>query len=180
MLILICPGIHPPKLTQAFLAQLQQHLDQDLATNLLIFPTQNYPAYSPYHILEFLKPQITKQTPLLLIGFSAGVVAAIGTAWIWQQQGGKIKGVIAFDGWGVPLCGDFPIHRLSHDYFTHWSSPVWGGGEGNFYADPAVSHLELWGAIEKVSGWQEDRSGQRRYCPALDFLIRLIANYANA
>jgi len=44
---------------------------------------------------------------------------------------------------GVPLVGNFPIHRLSHDYFTHWSSAVLGSGNDSFYADPPVEHLEM-------------------------------------
>ena len=51
----------------------------------------------------------------MFIAFSAGVVAAVTAAMQWQGEGGKIKGLIAFDGWGVPLLGDFPVYRVSHD-----------------------------------------------------------------
>ena len=55
-----------------------------------------------------------------------------------------MKALIAFDGWGVPLVGNFPIYRISHDQFTHWSSELLGKGDKSFYADPPVEHLDLW------------------------------------
>ncbi|NJK53546.1 MAG: hypothetical protein HC936_13370 [Leptolyngbyaceae cyanobacterium SU_3_3] len=56
------------------------------------------------------------------------------------------------DGWGVPLGGDFPIYRVSHDRFTHWSSAWWVAGLDSFYADPAVAHLDLWRSPQTVQG----------------------------
>jgi len=46
--------------------------------------------------------------------------------------GGHVKAFVLLDGWGVPLVGNFPIHRLSHDYFTQ-SSAVLGSGNDSFY-----------------------------------------------
>ncbi|WP_421656938.1 hypothetical protein [Leptothermofonsia sp. ETS-13] len=89
----------------------------------------------------------------MFIGFSAGVAGAIGAAWGWQWWGGKVKALIALDGWGVPLVGNFPIHRVSHDYFTHWSSALLGAGEDSFYAEPGVEHLDLWRSPHTASGW---------------------------
>lgn len=68
-------------------------------------------------------------------------------------MGGQIKALIALDGWGVPLGGNFPIYRLSHDSFTHWSSALLGGGTESFYADPPVEHLELWRSPQTTKGW---------------------------
>ena len=92
----------------------------------------------------------------MIIAFSAGVVAGFTAACQWQQQGGTIKGLIAFDGWGVPLLGDFPIYRVSHDEFTHYSSAILGTGNISFYADPAVDHLDLWRSPHQVRGWMID------------------------
>lgn len=126
---------------------------------LLVFPTQDYPAYSAPHILEFMQARLDKGATLrqskasvIFISFSAGVVGAIGAAWGWQQMGGTVNALIALDGWGVPLYGDFPIYRLSHDYFTHWSSALLGGGDESFYASPPVEHLDLWRSPKTVTG----------------------------
>lgn len=154
MTILICPGVHPPELTQCFLNGLGRQPGQDL-----VFPADRYPAYSAYHIWRFLQEHLQKQRSqqaakdILLIGFSAGVVGAIGAAPLWQGLGGTIKALIALDGWGVPLIGNFPIYRISHDPFTHWSSNCLGGNKEGFYADPPVAHLELWRSPQRTRGW---------------------------
>jgi hypothetical protein len=179
MNIIVCPGIHAPGLTQSCLQDLQHELCQDELTNWLVFPTEDYPAYSPVHLLEFLHQHLDQPTPLIFLSYSAGVVAAIGTAWLWQRQGGIVKAVIALDGWGVPLGGDFPIHRLSHDYFTHWSSKLLGAGKDSFYADPEVQHLDLWGSPRTTWGWWET-SHKRTYCTAAQVLVALIRRYRPA
>lgn len=151
MTVLICPGIHPPALTQSFLAALGRPPDRDL-----VFPADRYPAYSPYHIWQFLQAQreIQALENLLLIGFSAGVVGAVGVANLWQGFAGTVKALIALDGWGVPLAGSFPIYRISHDPFTHWSSGWLSSSDEGFYADPPVAHLELWRSPQNARGWQ--------------------------
>lgn len=161
MKVVICPGMHPAALTEDFvnglrsvqvtcngslgLTQRSHYLEQPV-----IFPTENFPAYSPLHLLEFLSP--FSAAPLVFVAFSAGVVGAIGAARLWQKQGGTVKALIALDGWGVPMDANFPIHRVSHDYFTHWSSALLGRGLDSFYADPDVEHLDLWRSPQMVSG----------------------------
>jgi hypothetical protein len=162
MSIVLCPGIHDPALTQSFLAGLTRQLQpaQAFRTEPLIVPTPTYPAFSSLHILGWLRDSLTPQSSdshsaLVIIGFSAGVVGAIGAAWGWQAIGGQVKALIALDGWGVPLAGRFALHRFSHDYFTHWSSEVLGQSTGDsFYADPAIAHLDLWRSPETAIGWQ--------------------------
>ncbi|MEL4895191.1 hypothetical protein [Crocosphaera sp. Alani8] len=158
-LYLICPGFHEKKVTDSFVETITNyfpHLD-----NLLIFPTLEYPPYSGFHLVEYLQEKCQKKTQkLMFIAFSAGVVAAVTAAWQWQLQGGKIKGLIAFDGWGVPLLGNFPIYRISHDEFTHYSSAILGKGDLSFYADPAVDHLGLWRSPDQVKGWMSEASGR--------------------
>ncbi|MGV0024515.1 hypothetical protein [Phormidesmis priestleyi] len=149
MQVVICPGIHPIALTDDFVNGLQSHHPK--TSNILIFPTEKFAAYSPLHLLEFLSP--FSLDSLLFIAFSAGVVGAIGAARLWQKQGGTVKALIALDGWGVPLEANFPIHRVSHDYFTHWSSVLLGKGLDSFYADPGVEHLDLWRSPQTVSGY---------------------------
>ncbi|MGK7931703.1 MAG: hypothetical protein AB4041_09750 [Microcystaceae cyanobacterium] len=122
----------------------------------MIFPTNKYPAYSPWHLYHFIQQEIPdfQQHNLIFIAFSAGCVAAIGTALILDKLYHNINALIAFDGWGVPLVANFPIYRVSHDYFTHWSSQLLGIGVVNFYADPDVDHLDLWGNPQQVKGWE--------------------------
>ncbi|HEY9633283.1 MAG TPA: hypothetical protein V6D14_07750 [Coleofasciculaceae cyanobacterium] len=185
--IIICSGIHDPQLTQAFLEGLNDtkigNSFDRLSENVMIFPVQDYPAYSAIHVLEFLQSHLDLlKTSIVFISFSAGVAGAIGAAWGWQLLGGTVKAFIAFDGWGVPLYGNFPIHRISHDYFTHWSSAILGSGEDSFYADPAVEHLELWRSPNTCKGWwtqqtAEAKPEQRTFTTAAQFVNQLLQYY---
>ncbi len=185
MSVIICPGIHGPELTQSFLEGLKSLFSNrsnfSHSGNILIFPAQDYAALSAFDILQFLheclgSPQ--EASPILFISFSAGVVGAIGAAWGWQLMGGKVKAFIALDGWGVPLSGNFPLHRLSHDEFTHWSCAVIGSGEDSFYADPPVDHLELWRSPQTAQGlWIQPSVGKsqpRSRLTAAQFLTMLL------
>lgn len=184
MTLVICPGIHDPALTQAFCQGLnaasalpENSLTQGPETTFrkpMILPPQ-IPVYSPNHVLRFLQ-QHYQSEPLLLLCFSAGVVGGIGAARQWQQQGGTIRALIAIDGWGVPLLSNFPIHRLSHDPFTHWSSRLLGAGEESFYADPGVEHLALWRSPQNAQGWRV-QGDQRQRTTAAAFLNLLLKRY---
>jgi len=186
MYVLVCPGIHDYQATQDCLQGLQSRLDKGLMLTWLVFPADRYPTYSPAHVGWFLYDQLKSLHPqdwlnqrLAIIGFSAGVVGAIATAWTWHTLGGAIAVVIAADGWGVPLAGDFPIHRLSHDYFTYWSSALLGAGQEGFYAEPAVEHLSLWRSPEKTWGWQVSPASPNslQFITAADFIAALLSRY---
>ena len=156
MTIVICPGIHDPKLTEQFLEGLfinWRSLSD--SRDLLTCPTQDYAPYSAIDISKFLwySKSIITDVPLLFIAFSAGVVGAVGAAWTWQVQGGQVKAFIAIDGWGMPLIGNFPKYKVSHDYFTHWSWGLFGSGDESFYAYPSVEHLEIWRSPHTTTGW---------------------------
>ncbi|EAZ90430.1 hypothetical protein [Crocosphaera chwakensis] len=178
-LYLICPGFHDLALTDSFLTNFSHSsINRE---NLLIFPTDKYPPYSGFHLLHYLQKKCyEKSQKLTIIAFSAGVVAAITAAWQWQLQGNTIKGLIAFDGWGVPLFGPFPIYRVSHDQFTHDSSILLGTGSINFYADPAVEHLDLWRSPHLVQGWMTQTISSKQTMVSqmslIDFLITIIPN----
>lgn len=185
--IMICPGIHQPQLTQDFIAGLQSSETDNFTSyqreNILIFPTQDYPAYSAVHILEFLQRYSGSTKPsLVFISFSAGVAGAIGAAWGWQLSGGTVKAFFAFDGWGVPLYGNFPIHRVSHDRFTHWSSALLGSGEESFYGEPPVEHLDIWQFPHTCRGWKvhpaaAGKPERRTYTTAAEFVTQLLHYY---
>ncbi|RAM48957.1 MAG: hypothetical protein C6Y22_25205 [Hapalosiphonaceae cyanobacterium JJU2] len=187
MSIIICPGIHTQELTENFIMACRDSVIHNLqspnSVNILVYPGEVFSSLSAFHILEFLHKHLGDglESPLIFISFSAGVVGAIAAASLWQLLGGKIKAFIAIDGWGVPLWGNFPIHRMSHDYFTHWSSKLLGSGENNFYADPAVDHLEMWRSPQTVQGWWVDssigESPSQQSLTAAEFLHRLLVRY---
>jgi len=181
--LVILPGVHCQQFTGEFLAVLQRLITpQEIYT---FSTTAESPAYSSVSILGFFRDRITiRSTPILVIAFSAGVAGAIPALNFWQLEGGKVAGLVAIDGWGVPAVGDFPIYRLSHDYFTHWSSALLGTGKVNFYADPPVEHLQLWRSPHTCPGWQvthdQTASSPRIPMTALDFLVSVIdqTNYS--
>ncbi|MEL6909024.1 MAG: hypothetical protein AAFO85_02285 [Cyanobacteria bacterium J06598_4] len=171
MTIIICPGIHPPELTTQFV----QGIESKLKQNYLVLPTEKYAPYSAIAILEWLAQQHLSQTePLSFIGFSAGVVGSFGAALAWQLRGGKINCLIAVDGWGMPLIANFPIYRVSHDYFTHWSSSLLGAGTQSYYADPEVEHLEIWRSPDTCHGWQTTGRGFKTRILLGDYLSNLL------
>jgi len=165
MVTVICPGFHDRTLTDEFLAGLAA----DWREPPLVFPAERSSPVSAIALWQFLDANISDRRgiPLILIGFSAGVVGAIAVSALWQQSGGRVKGAIAVDGWGVPLAGNFPAYRVSHDRFTHDSSQLLGGGNESFYADPGVEHLDLWRSPQTASGWwlRETETGLKTAIP---------------
>jgi hypothetical protein len=187
MTIIICPGIHSPDLTESFLSGLLE-VATDKSTNrnsvdIRTFEAEGCLALSGFHILDFIQESIRHKvvSPIVFISYSAGVVGAIHAAYMWQLLGGQIKALIAIDGWGVPLWGNFPIHRMSHDYFTHWSSCLIGSGEDNYYADPPVDHIDMWRVPQNVQGWWINsstlKSPPNQRVTAAEFLYALIRRY---
>lgn len=169
--IIICPGIHPAELTDLFVRELQKQIP----ANYFVLSTETDAPYSAIAISQWLDRQpLAKTEPLCWIAFSAGVVGSIGAAIRWKLQGGQIGCLIAVDGWGMPLAADFPIYRISHDYFTHWSSGLLGGGTQGFYADPDVEHLDLWRSPTNISGWLATAPGCRTRMTLTDYLAQAI------
>ncbi len=184
MNVIICPGMHESDLTQSFIKSLLEtdsNSSCDLKSmNILEFPANNLSALSGFHIWQFLREKSVDklESPVIFISFSAGVVGAIAAASLWQIFGGNVKAFIAIDGWMVPIYGNFPIHRMSHDYFTHWSSCLLGSGDRNFYAQPAVEHLELWRDPSNVEGYWVAPSGELlKSLTAADFIKILLKRY---
>ncbi|MDC0835238.1 hypothetical protein POG22_19875 [Geitlerinema sp. CS-897] len=170
MTIYICPGVHDRHLSQSCVQALNLPHHR-----YFVLPTDTYPPYSPFHVFQFLQQQRSPQTPsskdsLIFLSFSAGVVGAIGAAWTWRQLGGTVTAFLACDGWGVPLFGDFPIYRISHDLQTHRESAFLGAGDGRFYADPPVSHLDLWERPDLAWGWRVTPGGSRSRTTAAEFI----------
>ena len=182
MPIIICPGIHEPELTKSFIQGCLNQSNQN-SVDILIFPEQGYLTLSTFHILHFLHNRLGNklESPVIFLCFSAGVIGGIGAATAWQLLGGHVQAFIAIDGWGVPLAGNFPMHRLSHDYYTHWTSAYLGMGENNFYAEPAVDHLSMWHSPQSVPGqWVNPSLGfspTKNYLSASEFLNFLLERY---
>jgi len=183
--IIICPGIHEPALTENFISGGLEiyYQSREKAVNILKVSTDGFSALSGFYILQVLSDRLRHQlkSPVIFISFSAGVVGAIAAAYSWQIYGGNVKAFIAIDGWGVPLLGSFPIHRMSHDYFTHWSSKILGSGQDNFYADPAVEHLSMWRSPQTIQGRWVDSSNEvsppKSRLTAAEFLQILLKRY---
>lgn len=188
MTVVLCPGFHEPGLTEDFISALLAATGSSTpALDIWIYPASRFPAYSGLHVLRFLQERLqvsqasSDRFPVrswLFIGFSAGVVAAMTAALAWAAQGQQVKALLAMDGWGVPLFGPFPIHRLSHDAFTHWSSAWLGAGNDSFYATPAVEHLNLWRLPHQAVGVGITATPPGRYrITAVDFIVQLLRRY---
>lgn len=162
----VCPGVHDRQLSDRCLQALAVPRHR-----CLVLPTDTHLPYSPLHVFQFLQQQeISSKDPLIFLSFSAGVVGAIGAAWTWRQLGGTVTAFLACDGWGVPLFGDFPIYRISHDLQTHRESAFLGAGDDRFYADPPVSHLDLWEHPDLAWGWRVTPGGSRSRTTAAEFI----------
>lgn len=169
--IVICPGVHSPELTEEFISSIQPRIN----ANLWVLPTKQYLPYSVIAVYQWLTEQNLAPTePIAFISFSAGVVGSLGAAWAWQLQGGRIHSFIAVDGWGMPLVANFPLYRVSHDLFTHWSSAILGTGQHNFYAEPEVEHLAIWRSPDTCYGWQTWGWGHKTSITLTDYLIAII------
>ena len=183
MVLVICPGVHSSLWTTHFLHQLDEQLP-DARLGRLVFPADLEYPWSPFTLRRFLADQaIAPDAPLVFLAFSAGCVAAVGTAYYWTQQGRQVSAVIALDGWGVPLVGPFVGYRLSHDAFTHQTSACLGRTVPSFYADPPVSHQKLWCNPAQVKGWQVDNSFACREnlatrTTALQFLVACLRQHS--
>ncbi|RZM75237.1 hypothetical protein [Leptolyngbya iicbica] len=188
MTLIICPGIHDVALSDRFLAALNQQLTTIGSTLHIaegqVFPSDREAPFNGLAVWSFLQEQANPAEPLVLIGFSAGVVGAIAAANLWQGQGRMVAAAIAVDGWGVPQVGDFPLYRVSHDYFTHWSSAVLGAGADSFYADPPVDHLDLWQFPDRAAGFWVSSSARGRpttkATTAIAFIAAIICQYEGA
>ena len=179
MALIICPGVHALSWTHAFLCQLDEQLPESQLPRY-VFPAHENSPWSAYALRIFLESMaITLTDPLVLIAFSAGCVAAAGVANDWVAQGRSAPVVIALDGWGVPLPNTFPRYRLSHDRFTHDTSAWLGTGRVSFYADPPVSHRQLWCMPAQVTGRQVGCFPRSKCSPeasitALQFLVTCV------
>lgn len=160
---IICGGFHSFTLTINFFAYLKTIIYDIYEENSILISKDNIQPYDGLNIYNYIHKHFQKSlnsNPIILLGFSAGVVGAIIAGNLWQKNGGKVKALFAFDSWGVPLMADFPCYRISHDYFTHLS--YLGGEKNGFYASPSVSHLELWRSPEKIEGWWEIKLGIKK------------------
>lgn len=180
MKVIICPGVHDPRLTESFVGSLKKSLKKhyDTTVDYLVFPTDKFPAYSALDVVQWLDRQNISNHEVLFICFSAGVVAGIGAAFLLQSREITIKAFIALDGWGVPLWANFPVYRLSHDYFTHWSSAILGTGKSSFYCDPSVEHLTLWESPDicrgKIFRLDIRQLNDETKCSATDYLKSIL------
>ncbi len=212
--IIVCPGSHPPAWTEQW-RQALTAIAPELTTTLAISPAT--PPWAGHPLRQWLMALLaeastpplgnptqppsdqplgqppTVQPLIYMVAFSAGCVAAEAIAHYAPHGGYRIGAIFAWDGWGVPLVGPFPVHRLSHDGFTHYTSYRPGGKRGDgprpalghrphFYADPTVPHHQLWQAPHQVQGWQvgdftPQPSRHRHRTTALAFQLACFHHY---
>ncbi|MCM1984550.1 hypothetical protein [Lyngbya confervoides] len=98
------------------------------------------------------EPDHSGQDHSVYLGFSAGVIPALKAAQIQRLRGRSVLGLMAWDGWGVPLGGAVPAFRFSHDVWSDLTAALLGG-ERTFFADPPISHLDLWRSPTQARGW---------------------------
>lgn len=161
--VIICPGFHEAQLTEQFVRAVFLPPKESQPSSFRPLVVEALCA-DPLAVFDWMTQTLgspeDRAQPVVAIGFSGGVVGIAGALLLWQQQGGQVEKLIAIDGWGMPIIG-LPVCRLSHDYFTHWSSLPLGAGKVNFYADPPVDHLKMWGNPDQVRG-QITASWQRQ------------------
>lgn len=168
---IINQGFNSPILTANFFAYLKTIINDVNQENTIIIPNDLIQPYDGLNIYKYIIENHRKfldSPPIIFIGFSAGVVGAIIAGNLWEKNGGKVKALLAFDGWGVPLIADFPCYRISHDYFTHLT--YLGGEKNAFYASPSVSHLQLWRSPENVQGCWEIALGIKKRANLGEFI----------
>lgn len=174
-------GFHDSKITDNFVDYLYSEIR--LFNNFLsiIIPSnkvQPYDGLSAYNFLfNYVNNCLNYSPSIILITFSAGVVGGVMLGKLWEDKGGKVDCLLAFDGWGVPLMTGFPCYRLSHDYFTHVSSSLLGGNENGFYAEPEVEHLDLWRSPLGIEGWWEMKQGVKKAVKMRDFIEFCLNNH---
>ena len=196
--LLICGGMHPPSATGQILATLASDRDLSQLTRVVVAPQQGLGVISAFALRQALESAIDSGTAsenawvntagdsagdtagntsgtsapgLIIWAFSAGCVGATALATYWQRWRGPVQGIFLVDGWGVPKPPTVPTYRLSHDRFTHDTSGLLGAGEVNFYADPAVPHLDLWQHPQVVTGWSVGPGQRAEKLTAADFLL---------
>lgn len=175
--VVIAPGFHNSALTDGIVRSLPSFVSYKIVDAFAASPPAMYD-WLTANVQTPTVPSPTVQTPtvqtptvseppvpFVAIGFSAGVVGLAGALALWQQQRwiekqqssktpvqkAAVARFIAVDGWGVPVIG-VPITRMSHDHFTHVSSLPLGAGDVNFFASPAVEHLDMWREPDQVMG----------------------------
>lgn len=177
--LIICDGIHPPQWTNDFLGSLHNEIIEIKEDNYLVFPSQ-HPSYNGQSIYQFIldhHPYPSSSDGLIMIGFSAGVVGALIASGLWQRNGGKVLALIAIDGWGVPLIANFPIHTISHDYFTHLTLIKFNHNCDSFYADPCVSHEQIWRSPLQTLGWWQRADGTKKRSNAIVLIKDCLEKY---
>ncbi|PSN18907.1 hypothetical protein C7271_10085 [filamentous cyanobacterium CCP5] len=142
--LIICSGFHDPEATQQLMADLGRYLPGDRRSlSVYVHPTPADGIWAPIATRSLRQRLDSILEPIIFLAFSAGVLTAASVArHRHYQTPGQVLALFAVDGWGVPLSEPFPVHRLSHDHFTHITSA--GRCGDHFYADPAVDHLQLW------------------------------------
>lgn len=178
VVLLVCGGMHSPSHTERALATIAEDSTLSRLSRVVCPPHSAYSleVLSPFALRQGLEDCLANPYPelaapaLVIWAFSAGCVGAVALAAHWQRYRGPVLALCMVDGWGVPRDPEVPTYRLSHDYTTHSTSRWLGGGDLDFYADPAVPHLEFWRQLPTVGGWATETGKAKQRLTAADFL----------
>jgi hypothetical protein len=176
-ILLVCGGLHPPGYTDQICNVIAA--DDMLSTSPRVVMEASPQVLSAFALRRELEAALSNaslasvDSPGLIIwAFSAGCVGAATLATYWQQYRGPVLALFMVDGWGVPRDPQIPVHRLSHDRFTHDTSGCLGRGDEDFYAEPAVPHLDLWRHPQAVTGYIATPNRPAEQTTAASFLCQ--------
>ncbi len=168
--------MHPPSYTEEVLATIARDEVLSRCTRVVNSPHPPWAVLSAFALRQAVEeacpPSATVPLGLIIWAFSAGCVGAAALATYWQQHRGPVLALFMVDGWGVPSPLTVPVYRLSHDRMTHETSRLLGAGTVNFYADPAIPHLDLWRHPQSAAGWAVEGIKPAAQSTAADFLCR--------
>lgn len=180
IVLLVCGGMHPPSYTEQALTIIAEDAALSQLSRVVCAPHAAYSlgVLSPFALRQALEARLVIPSPevaapaLVIWAFSAGCVGAVALATHWQRYRGSVLALCLVDGWGVPRDPEVPTYRLSHDYTTHSTSRWLGAGDMDFYADPAVPHLDFWQQLPTVGGWAVELGQAQQRSTAADFLCQ--------
>jgi hypothetical protein len=151
--LVVCGGLHPPGWTAQILATIAADERLSQLPVVTFCPSSPLAVLSARSLRQQLDARLVTPNPALIIwAFSAGCVGAAALANHWHRYRNPVLALFLVDGWGVPWSGIAPLHRLSHDRFTHTTSRWLGQGTADFVATPAVPHPRLWQSPQTVLG----------------------------
>jgi HAMP domain-containing protein len=134
MRLVICPGVHEPKLTDCFLTGLSglwglaaDRQNQQIVEPVKIFPAHKYPPFSALDVWQFLCSEELAGESLVFVSFSAGVAGAIGAALAVAATRRQSRGIFCLRRLGSTSGGQFshPPNQPRSLYALEFGNSRW-------------------------------------------------------